>query len=581
MSPRLSDLHQRVLAIKDSLTVRTQIAAAGAMTILVVVGLLAASAAWLSYANTATLLTSKLSSVAAVTAERLQRYLVTRQREVLLFSRLEPMQKLWQNDPEALRKSLEQLQQSFSDFAWIGFARLDGTVVAATGRLLEGKSVAARPWFKEGLNGPMVGDVHEAALLASLLAARPDGEPHRFVDVAVPVHGPDGALLGVLGGHLDWDWARRLIASVEANEGAHRTTITIFSASGDVLLGPAAPASNAGGAALNRLHRGAGGAIAEVAAAAGMLTAFQSSLAFGDGNGLNWIVAASQPSQLALAAAAQSARIVLAIGALAGLIGIVMIALVAHRIARPIHSITREADRIGRTFGPTMLQRKGGSAEVVQLSRALRSLLRRIGFAEERIKEAEARATENARQFEDDVNRLRRLADTDALTGLLNRRAFLAAAEEAIKVCRHYKRGLAALMIDVDHFKLINDRHGHPAGDAVIKRVADIIAGCVRSSDKAARFGGEEFVVLLREIDADAAGVLADRIRSAIADEAIRAGGELVDVTASIGVALFDEADRDVQDLIERADQGLYLAKNSGRNRAVFMPRAGDSAKAA
>jgi methyl-accepting chemotaxis protein len=115
--------------------------------------------------------------------------------------------------------------------------------------------------------------------------------------------------------------------------------------------------------------------------------------------GLNWIVTASQPAGIALAAAISSAKIILGIGVITALIGLGLAVAISRRIARPIIAITQEADRIGRASGPTMLARQSGSVEVVQLTRALRSLLRRIGFAEERTKEAELRATENALQF--------------------------------------------------------------------------------------------------------------------------------------------------------------------------------------
>src|SRR6185369_14604211 len=147
----------------------------------------------------------------------------------------------------------------------------------------------------------------------------------------------------------------------------------------------------------------------------------------------------------ALAAAISSAQTIMAIGAVTALIALSLAVLLSRRIAAPIIAITQEADRIGRAHGPTMLARQSGSAEVVQLSRALRSLLRRIGLAEERTKEAELRATENAMQLQDDLTKLQRLADQDFLTGLMNRRAFGAAADDAMQYCRRYTRGLGTL----------------------------------------------------------------------------------------------------------------------------------------
>jgi diguanylate cyclase (GGDEF)-like protein len=219
--------------------------------------------------------------------------------------------------------------------------------------------------------------------------------------------------------------------------------------------------------------------------------------------------------------------------------------------------------------------------EVVQLTRALRSLLRRIGFAEERTKEAELRASENALQFKDDLVKLQKMADTDYLTGLMNRRAFLAVADDTVEFCRRYKRGMATLMIDIDHFKKINDVHGHAAGDDAIKRIAGIINQSIRTTDKAARFGGEEFVVLLREIDQETALLLAERIRLSIEQTTINHGETSIAATVSIGVAINAEGDRDVQDMIERADQSLYVAKKTGRNRTFLMPAKEQDVRAA
>ncbi|MCU1441752.1 MAG: diguanylate cyclase [Rhodoglobus sp.] len=572
MQKLFNHIGDRLRTIEDRLTVRTQITAAVAAMAIVLVGALATSAAFVSYRNTAELVNTRLASIASTTAERLDRYMAVRQQEVHLFSQLEPLKKLWQEDPVALRKSLEQLQSSFTDFAWIGFVRPNGIVAASTGGLLQGESVAQRPWFKTGLDDSTVGDVHDATLLGSLLATRTDGEPYRFVDIALPVHDADGNVLGVLGAHLNWDWARGVIASAEANDGDTDTTLTVISKDGTVLLGPGMGSKKYAGDRLPGMLASRAGTFTEMPGNESLLTAFFVSRGHREYQGLNWIVTASQPASVAFAAAAHSARTILAIGAVASLIGVLLAFLIARRVSYPIHAITVEADRIGRASGPTMLPRQSGSLEVVQLTRALRSLLRRIGFAEEQTKEAEARATENAMQFKDDINKLRRLADTDYLTDLMNRRAFLAAADDAMEFAHRYKRGMATLMIDIDHFKAVNDAHGHAIGDIVIKKIAETISGNIKSTDRAARFGGEEFVVLLREVDQAAAQLLADRIRGAIELSVIGDGATHILATVSIGIATIAEGDRDVQDMIERADQGLYVAKNTGRNCCFFMP---------
>jgi diguanylate cyclase (GGDEF)-like protein len=568
----------RLHAIEDHLTVRTQIAAAVAAMTIVLVGTLAASAAMISYRNTAALVESSLAGTAALASGRLDRFMATRQQEMQLFADLQPLQTLWQGDAGALRSSLEDFQRTFSEFAWIGFTDVNGNVVASTGGLLQGKSVAARPWFKQGLEKVAVGDVHEALLLSSLLTQRANNEPYRFVDIALPVRDSAGKLLGVLGGHLNWDWAANLIKDVEASDNNNDSTLSIVSKGGMVLVGPQKETIRYSGDELAGILNARDGSFRETRDGQQMLTAFHVGNGHRDYQGLNWIVTASQPASVALKAAISSAQLILTIGAATALIALSLAVLLSRRIAGPIIALTQEADRIGRAHGPTMLARQSGSAEVVQLSRALRSLLRRIGLAEERTKEAELRATENAMQLQEDMLKLRHLADTDFMTGLMNRRSFLAVAEDAVAFSRRYKRNMATLMIDIDHFKKINDTYGHAAGDDAIKRVAEIVSQSIRTTDKAARFGGEEFVVLLREIDQETAILLADRIRSSIESTTMRHGDTVIPLTVSVGLALFDEADRDVQDVIERADQGLYVAKKTGRNRTFLMPANEDRA---
>lgn len=571
MRALLQQVANRLHAIENHLTVRTQIAAAVAVMSIVLVGTLAAGAALISYRNTAALIENSLTGTASTASGRLDRFMATRQQEMKLFAELQPMQTQWQGDPAALRSSLEDFQRSFSEFAWIGFADADGRVVASTGGLLEGKSVAARPWFKQGLDRMAVGDVHEAVMLSSLLAQRANNEPYRFVDIAVPVRDTNGDLLGVLGGHLNWDWAANLIRDVEANDGNADATLSILSKGGMVLLGANKEAIRYGGDELARIVKAGAGTFRETENGQQMLIAFHVGKGHRDYQGLNWIVTASRPASVALAAAISSAQAILAIGAATALLALSLAVLVSRRIAAPIIAFTREADRIGRAHGPTMLARQSGSAEVVQLSRALRSLLRRIGLAEERTKEAELRATENAMQLQEDMLKLRRLADTDFMTGLMNRRSFLAVADDAVAYCRRYDRNMATLMIDIDNFKRINDSHGHAAGDESIKRIAEILSQSIRTTDKAARFGGEEFVVLLREINQETAVLLAERIRTSIEGARVTYGNAVIPITVSVGLALFDQNDRDVQDVIERADQGLYVAKTNGRNRTFLM----------
>ncbi len=178
------------------------------------------------------------------------------------------------------------------------------------------------------------------------------------------------------------------------------------------------------------------------------------------------------------------------------------------------------------------------------------------------------------------TERLKLAGLTDALTGVHNRRYFEARCLEEVQAARRSKLPLVCLMLDVDHFKRINDTHGHPAGDAVLRYVARLIRAQLRGSDVVARYGGEEFVLLLPATPLNAALDTAERIRRVIAAQTmpVRAS-EALRITVSIGAALLNgEGDPDsgalAAVLVQQADQALYAAKQGGRNRVLAAPAA-------
>lgn len=162
---------------------------------------------------------------------------------------------------------------------------------------------------------------------------------------------------------------------------------------------------------------------------------------------------------------------------------------------------------------------------------------------------------------------LRRLADTDELTGLANRRELMNALERAISGARRGDGQLAFALIDIDHFKLVNDTHGHPAGDEVIRKIARAALAAVRGCDIVGRLGGEEFAIVLPGAGVAAAYTVCERLRERIHGEIIELPeGACVQVTISSGVARLGRDDT-AESLIERADAALYSAKHDGRDQ--------------
>jgi diguanylate cyclase (GGDEF)-like protein len=164
---------------------------------------------------------------------------------------------------------------------------------------------------------------------------------------------------------------------------------------------------------------------------------------------------------------------------------------------------------------------------------------------------------------------LEHLATTDHLTNLLNRRAFLEATEREIRRAHRYGQPLTLLMLDVDHFKHINDTCGHPAGDEVLRRIAATCRRLLRDEDLTGRLGGEEFAITLVQAPIEAAALVAERLRRTIGELLIEFGGRQIAVTVSVGVAEFGMDADNLSRLVSVADERLYAAKNGGRNRVV------------
>ena len=163
---------------------------------------------------------------------------------------------------------------------------------------------------------------------------------------------------------------------------------------------------------------------------------------------------------------------------------------------------------------------------------------------------------------------LESMATIDSLTGLANRQAFLQRAKNEFHRARRYARPLTVVMIDIDHFKSINDQFGHATGDEVLRQTADICQSSLRGSDFMGRVGGEEFVLLLPDTPLSNAFHVAERMRTHLFETPIELeNGTLLNITASFGVASMSEADSDLNEVLERADEAMYHAKHEGRNQ--------------
>jgi diguanylate cyclase (GGDEF)-like protein len=167
--------------------------------------------------------------------------------------------------------------------------------------------------------------------------------------------------------------------------------------------------------------------------------------------------------------------------------------------------------------------------------------------------------------------RLREMLHRDGLTGLLNHATLMAELEHAVEYARRHGETFAFLMIDVDHFKRVNDRYGHIAGDQVLLHIARVFQTTARASDLIGRYGGEEFGMILRRTDRAGAATLATKLRNALAEQpAVVGAGETIPVRVCIGVSVYPEDSTTANVVAQLADAALYRAKAGGRDRVEF-----------
>ncbi len=507
-------------------------------------------------------------------AELLASQLRDREREIELLS-VAPHLTVGALDSTLVREALERRQALHDEFAWLGVASPDGTVQQANGGMLVGRSVLQREWFVAARERIYVGDVHEAKLLATMLPALPNGEPTRFIDFAAPIRDAEGRLRGVVGAHAHWRWVTGIVDSVtRRQQPGSGIDALIIDRQGRVLYPEALKLAQAnGGDVLPKLANGR----------------FEGELVF-DGKAyltseaplqartnaeLGWRIVARQPLELALRPVRDLKRELVLLGVLAAGLLTLAALLLARRISQPVEQLAKIAERVESERRMPEFPTATGAQELARLSVAMQSMARSLLATERELQQANSTLETQVQQRTSELKAanaaLEHLATRDPLTGLHNRRSLDARLAEAQAMDRRYGqngRVHGLLLIDADHFKRVNDQFGHPAGDAVLRQLATMLQASVRVTDVVARFGGEEFAVLLPELAGPLEAVMAaEKIRGAVEAAVFPEVGRL---TVSIGVSLASPDDPDARPLIERADAALYDAKRGGRNAVVL-----------
>lgn len=500
-------------------------------------------------------------SAAAIISENLRE----RSREVALLTQTSLYRRA-ALDSADIRASLERVQKSYPHYSWIGVVDLDGKVRAATSNLLLGQNVAGRQWFQQAKIGLHVGDLHEAKLLAPHLASQSPEWPIRFIDFAAPLRDENGELRGVLCVHAHWAWAENLLRVI-IPETAAPSRIEVFIVNQN--REPIYPGTEQTAGAVPDIppfesfgfHRW-GGATNYLTAAMPIKDPVMTSP-------LRWRVMVRQPEQQVLTEVTSLQQVATAVLLAALLLFVLLAWRLGKLIGRPISELSDVAQAIARGE-PADFPRQLNSPELQRLANSLRSMAGNLLTHQRELEnlnhELESRITERTRELADANQALTRLARQDRLTGLSNRLATDEWLADEFKLLKRTRLPYAVLVLDIDFFKKINDRHGHAIGDAVLRHVATILKHSVRANDFLGRIGGEEFLLILPMSTLGDAQRSAEEIRARVATTPIEPVGH---VTLSIGIAIADPDDAAPETAVLQADQMLYAAKAAGRNRVM------------
>lgn len=510
----------------------------------------------------------KLYGLSRATANQLGNSLQEREQEIWQLSQAPHFTRGDFSHPDVYQ-SLQRRLQARAEYAWLGVADPQGTVLRATGGLLEGADVFGRTWHLAGRHGLFVGDVHEAVLLAQLIPrALPVGESLRFIDFAAPVRNPQGELLGVLGLHVHWDWvtqvAQRPLQGHALGAGVEMLILDRDSR----VIHPQTLSALQADPSWQTMDRPA---MVDWPDGQRYLTSVVPVPPTASTQ-LGWQIVLRQPAAIAAGPANELRNQLVLLGAGASALFAWLAYRIARRISRPLEQLTRTVQSVEAGERAPVFPQNADILEIAHLSQSLnamtQNLLRHESELERQNVELEQRVAERTEALRAANEELARHATIDALTAVANRRRFEERLHEAWLLYQRSKRTYALMLLDVDHFKAVNDTHGHQGGDAVLQHFAALLQNGVRATDFVARYGGEEFVVLLPDTpDAETALRVAEKIRLAVDQAAFPVVQHL---TVSIGLSLCQAHDGHAHTCIERADQALYQAKREGRNRVVL-----------
>ncbi|MCH1928932.1 diguanylate cyclase [Shewanella sp. A25] len=486
-----------------------------------------------------------------------------RAREITLLSQ----RMIFSDDYPKIRHSFDNIKASYEYYSWLGFANKEGIVQYAADGILEGQDVSKRPWFIQGQAGMFIGDVHEAVLLAKVLNIDKN-DPLRLIDFAAPVYDDNQQLLGVVATHSNWKWVNSVIESA-LSRSEQQTGIDVQIVShDDVILYPQALANNA--IPHDLLPKDNSSKLIQWPDGHEYLTgvtALKSSLK----DPLGWRIIIRIPKNVAIQEITDLQRKLLWVSGVALLLCLWFVYRMSISVSLPLERLSKVTQEIQAGKDSVQFPKSDGLIEISFLIDAIKtmtsSLLKQEKSLLEMNQTLENKVLERTKELATVNQELERLSRRDPLTDLYNRRAAADYLENEFSRLRRFGLAYTVVMVDIDHFKKINDTYGHETGDMVLIEVATLLTQSVRKTDLVARYGGEEFLLVLTGTETKDALIEAEKIRASIEGTNF---SHVKHVTVSIGLSAVEQQDENAYDAVRRADSALYVAKNSGRNRVCL-----------
>ncbi|MCM3666240.1 diguanylate cyclase [Mesobacillus subterraneus] len=494
---------------------------------------------------------NSLSTTAYHMADKLDSFMWSRVGEVEVLSQIGDIHS--PHDITAAQSLLDQLKASIPVFSWIGLTNADGTVIAASDKILVGSDISKRPVYQEGKNGTFIGDVHNAVLLANLLP-NPSGEPMQFVDISKALTDEKGNFTGVLAAHLSWEWSRQVqdeIVEPLKDELSGAEVFVVSKTDNTVLLGPGEMTGTV--LELNSVHNARKGENSWLVEKWPDGKRYLTGFAVGDGHhdysGLGWTVIVRIPEENAFAPVENLKSYIIKLGTITAVTFAIIGWLLAGFITNPLRKISKAAHslRLGKETPIPFIK---GIKDLELLSGSLRDLV------------------DSLVRTESNLGKMENLAHHDLLTGLGNR----VALDQFIKQARTDSNSLSFLYLDLDGFKKINDSYGHHIGDLLLQGVACRLKEITREKDTIFRLGGDEFLVVVETPSESVEHVLASVANKLIThiNKPYDIADAKLQVGCSIGGAVWPDHDIDPFTVISYADDALYVSKRAGKNKFTF-----------